>query len=133
MHMRGNVKLSIKTVYVKYAKTYQTKVQIAHFISQYSTVVFVNRDGQDHNTRLALRKYRTSHEVWSLQNAGDIQKMEQTFENYAIIILIYIRKNIAILALMPIHNESSTKRIMCCAYLHSPKLTAIAEQETYLN
>lgn len=96
MHMRGNVKLSIKTVYVKYAKTYQTKVQIAHFISQYSTVVFVNRDGQDHNTRLALRKYRTSHEVWSLPNADDIHKL-------------------------------------CCAYLHSPKLTAIAELETYLN
>lgn len=94
--MRGNVKLSIKTVYMKYARTYQTKMQIAHFISQYSRVVFVNRDDKIITRGPALRKYRTSHEVWSLPNADDIHKL-------------------------------------CCAYLHSPKLTAIAEQETYLN
>jgi hypothetical protein len=53
----------------------------------------LNRYDQAYNTRPALQKYRASHQVWSLpKNAGDLYKMEQTFQDYGIIILIYIKK-----------------------------------------
>jgi hypothetical protein len=45
------------------------------------------------------------------KNVGDLYKMEQTFEDYGIIIIIYIRNNIVVIfALMSVHNKLLTKK-----------------------